>query len=151
MKIEYITGDLFASKEKILLHSVNARGVMGGGVALIIKNRFPKVFQEYRRIYETDGLKLGEIYPVEFDNKIIINAVMQDNFGTHQRQTDYAAVAKVFNKVEEQYQNQTIIMPRVGAGLGGGDWPIISVIIEQECKSVRPVVYTLANELHLFP
>ena len=150
MKIQYITGDLFSSNETRLIHSVNARGIMGGGLALIIKNRFPKVFQEYRKIYETTGLKLGEIYPVEVDGKVIINAVMQDGFGTHQRQTDYDAVLSGFRKVEEQFPNQTIIMGRIGSGLGGGDWKIIENIIETACVTVQPVVYTLPSELHLF-
>ena len=130
---------------------MNARGVMGGGCAKIIKDKFPKVFQEYRKIYETTGLKLGEIYPVEIDDKIIINAVTQDNFGTHQRQTDYDAVFGCFKKVEEQFPNQTVIMPRVGAGLGGGSWEIIKDIIEAACITVQPVVYTLPHELKLFP
>ena len=151
MKIQYITGDLFASNETRLVHGCNALGIMGGGCAKIIKDRFPKVFQEYRKIYEITGLKLGEIYPVEVDDKIIINAITQENFGTHQRQTDYDAVVSVFRKIEEQYPNQTVIMPRIGAGLGGGDWSVIADIIETACVTVQPVVYTLPHELKLFP
>ena len=32
-------------------------------------------------------------------------------------------------------------MPQIGCGLAGGDWNIISKIIESECTNVFPVVY----------
>ena len=37
-------------------------------------------------------------------------------------------------------------MPLIGAGLGGGDWNVISAIIQSECKDVTPVVYYLPGQ-----
>jgi O-acetyl-ADP-ribose deacetylase (regulator of RNase III) len=36
-----------------------------------------------------------------------------------------------------------IAMPRIGAGLGGGNWNVIEAIIESELTHVKPYVYTL--------
>jgi O-acetyl-ADP-ribose deacetylase (regulator of RNase III) len=36
-----------------------------------------------------------------------------------------------------------VAMPKIGAGLAGGDWNVIEKIIEEECKGVQPVVYYL--------
>jgi O-acetyl-ADP-ribose deacetylase (regulator of RNase III) len=38
-----------------------------------------------------------------------------------------------------------IAMPLIGASLGGGDWNIISEIIEKACSHVKPIVYHLED------
>jgi len=38
---------------------------------------------------------------------------------------------------------ETIAMPKIGAGLAGGDWNVIESIIESELKTVQPIVFTL--------
>ncbi len=45
--IKIIDGNLFDTKAKIIAHQVNCRGVMGSGVALQIKERYPYVYEMY--------------------------------------------------------------------------------------------------------
>lgn len=49
MKAEIIKGDLFNTDCVVICHQVNCMGVMGSGVAKIVKQRYPKVFEEYKR------------------------------------------------------------------------------------------------------
>ena len=39
--------DLFESGADMICHQVNCMGVMGSGVAKQVKERYPKVFEEY--------------------------------------------------------------------------------------------------------
>ena len=91
---------------------------------------------------------LGEIYPVDFGDKIIINAITQENYGRDKkiRYVDYNAISKVFKKMEEQYPGQHIAIPKIGAGLGGGDWHAIEMLIKYQCKTIQPVVYVPEGE-----
>lgn len=79
MKIEYINGDLFSTNVRTIAHGCNAQGVMGSGVAKIVKALYPEAFSEYRAVNIKSGLVLGEIITVPCKNKdkIIINAITQ--------------------------------------------------------------------------
>lgn len=47
MSIQFRTGDLFQSGAQTLVNATNTEGIMGGGIALAFKNRFPQMFEEY--------------------------------------------------------------------------------------------------------
>lgn len=158
MKIEYIKGDLFSTSIKTIVHGCNAQGVMGSGVAKVIKERYPKAYDRYRKEYEQyHHLKLGHIIPVPCGDrindpvnyKIIVNAITQEFYGRDgSRYVSYDAVAEcmsTINKFFEVYGIDEVAMPQIGAGLGGGDWNVLSTIIESEMKNVKPVVYVLES------
>ena len=137
--IETRYGNALDVETGIIVHGCNCQGVMGGGFALEVKNRFPIAFYEYDKVHRARGLKLGEICFVETTpNKFIINANTQEGFSRAGRQTSYDAIADAFTEVVkfasvvEQHRNVKleIIFPMIGAGLGGGDWKVISSIID---------------------
>ena len=41
-------GDIFESEMKTLVNTINCVGVMGKGIAKIYKDRYPKMFEEYK-------------------------------------------------------------------------------------------------------
>lgn len=123
----------------IIVHGCNCQGVMGAGIALEVKNRFPMAFHEYDRVHRSRGLKLGEICFAEVaPNKFIINANTQEGYSRVGRQVSYDAIADCFTEVVKLAKTLEthrgvkleIIFPMIGAGLGGGDWKVISAIID---------------------
>jgi O-acetyl-ADP-ribose deacetylase (regulator of RNase III) len=60
--VEVVTGDLFTSGAQTLVNAVNCRGVMGKGLALTFKRRYPEMFQDYKERCERGELCLGEPY-----------------------------------------------------------------------------------------
>lgn len=146
MDIKYIKGDLFKTDEHVIVHGCNARGVMGSGVAAIVKQNYPEAYKRYKEIYVDFGLDLGSIIPVDSNGKLIINAITQDRYGTAKRYVDYEAVALAIKKVDQLVKAigiQSFAMPMIGAGLAGGDWKVISAIVESETKYTTPIVYYL--------
>jgi len=144
MKIEYQRGDIFKSPYRFILHGCNARGVMGAGFALQVKKMYPYAYKEYINNYEKKGLTLGETQFVKCRDRTIINSITQQFYGKDgRRYVSYDAVANSMRMVEECLYGETIAMPKIGAGLAGGDWNVIESIIESELKTVRPIVFTL--------
>ena len=45
--VNLVTGDLLDSEAQTLVNAVNCAGVMGKGIALAFKRRFPEMFTEY--------------------------------------------------------------------------------------------------------
>lgn len=150
MKIEYRSGDLFETDIHYILHGTNSRGVMGSGVAKTVRQLYPSAYDAYS-IWCSRGFRLGKYLAVTCGDKVIINAVTQQNYGTVAiqqglspfRHVSYDAVAEIFSDLNTNYAGVTIAMPMVGAALGGGSWSVISAIIEAECKTIQPIVYQL--------
>jgi O-acetyl-ADP-ribose deacetylase (regulator of RNase III) len=152
MMLYYKKGNLLDVKEGIIAHGVNCQGVMGSGVALAIKQKYPNVFDSYK-IFVThysdckvDCLGMVQtLQPIPKDLSastepllLVANLFTQLNYGKDkQRYVDYEAVAtcfeKLYNRNKTMY-NLPLHIPKIGAGLGGGDWNVISAIIESVYK-----------------
>ena len=50
--LKYLKGDLLSSPAQVQVNTVNTVGVMGKGIALQFKNKYPEMFAEYKRICE---------------------------------------------------------------------------------------------------
>jgi O-acetyl-ADP-ribose deacetylase (regulator of RNase III) len=150
VKIEYRNGDLFSTDIELILHGCNSKGVMGSGVAKIVREQFPGTYAAYQ-LWCSKGFRLGQYLAVPERGKVIINAVTQQEYGKVAVQTgpnpvryvSYDAVAEIMHSLNKAYTGSTIAMPTIGAALGGGDWAVISAIIESELKTVQAVVYRL--------
>ena len=60
--ITLVKGDIFESQCDVITITVNCRGVMGKGIALMAKMKFPELFQNYRILCNHGKIKLG--YPI---------------------------------------------------------------------------------------
>lgn len=147
MKIEYITGNLLTSDELNIAHQVNPHGVMGAGIAAQIKEAYPLCYSDYQDYCDYAGEPhelLGRIivYQDELTPRKIFNLFSQFDVGQGQRMTSYDALANIFWKLND-YDLDRLAMPMLGSGLAGGDWSVISAIIESESHNYQPVVYRL--------
>ena len=140
MKIVTKIGNLLDVTSGHIVHGCNAQGVMGSGVALAVKKKYPEAYRSYASIHADEGLVLGESYPyVHPDKKLVIwNAITQEGFGQPLRNCSYDAIQTCFEGINFAVGtldnvDKEIHIPAIGAGLGGGNWEIIREIIEQTC------------------
>ena len=153
MLINIINGDLLKAKEDIICHQVNCQGVMGGGIAKQIKNKYPEVYREYLEIVKNPESKKHLLGHASFtktnDNKIIFNLFGQYNYGTEKRQTNYEAL---YNAMEMMFtyaqccEYQIALPYNIGCGLGGGNWDIVYTMIEELSKKYNIYVTIYKKE-----
>ena len=153
MKIIYRKGDLLECEEKVVVHGCNAQGVMGAGVARAIKEKHFRAYTQYKREvvanqkYNKTGISLlGKVIWAVCGDKVIGNAITQEFYGRAPiRYCSYDAIRKCMQHINQYIREEggSVAMPRIGAGLAGGDWEIISQIIEEESTNFQPVVYEL--------
>lgn len=55
-------GDLFESKAQVLVNPVNLNGVMGKGLALEFKKRYPEMFKQYRELCKNRNFLPGQLW-----------------------------------------------------------------------------------------
>ncbi len=60
--VSYMKGDLFECGADCLVNAVNCEGVMGKGLALQFKTRFPENYKSYVKACKSGGLKIGKIH-----------------------------------------------------------------------------------------
>lgn len=150
MKIKYVKGDVTEAKETIIAHGCNAQGVMGSGVAAIIRKKFPEAYEMYHDACNSGHLRLGMTQFIPSNDKLIANCLTQEFYGTDRRHVNYEAVAMICNDLNAQAGDDAVALPLIGAGLAGGDWSVISAIIEAEFTTATPVVYVFDSEhMHL--
>ena len=132
--IEYRKGNLLDVTEGVIVHECNMQGVMGSGVAKQIKQKYPACFERYKRILDNGGTFLGDTIMHRVDQKLTIcNALTQSFYGTDKRYVNYTAIVFVFHQL---IPNQRVLhFPKIGAGLGGGDWNIIEQLIN-DCDPI---------------
>lgn len=112
-----------------ILHGVNCQGVMGAGLARQIRVKYPQVFIDYKNFLSTcDTAPLGEIV-VTPGEVTIVSGFTQEYYGSSGCFVSYEALTAVLHKTMQRIDG-CINIPRIGAGLAGGDWPFIKQIIE---------------------
>lgn len=135
--ITYLKGNLLDSDCEYICHQVNCQGVMGAGIAKQIRERWPKVFASYHNYctkYDRDAnTLLGNIWGVSIGTQWIVNMFAQDAWGYGGRFTSYDAFAECLDCVQSRLPKGSIIgFPKnIGCGLGGGNWKVISALIEE--------------------
>lgn len=145
--INYKQGNLLDVKEGVIVHGCNAKGVMGSGVALAVKDKYAKAYTSYKTFEESKGLRVGGVNLVNITKKLYVaNAITQASYGrdSEVRYVSYGGVLTCFEKLNEHFPlNIPFHFPKIGAGLGGGDWEVISSLIELACPQRELVCWTL--------
>jgi len=153
-KIKYIKGDATAPEgegKKIICHICNDIGAWGAGFVMALSKKwgYPEYHYRARQRYPLGHVDVMSV-DADADGKNIIyvaNMIGQHGIGPDVNGVPpirYDALIDALSKVNKiaKEMDATLHMPRIGAGLAGGDWDEISAIIEQ-CTTVPVTVYDL--------
>lgn len=61
-QVQFIRGNIFSSKAQTIVNTVNCVGVMGKGIALVFKLRYPDMFTEYQKLCKSKDIKIGKVW-----------------------------------------------------------------------------------------
>ena len=132
MAIVYKKGNVLNSGERVIVHGCNCFNTMGSGIAKQIKRRYPKAYTVDQATRKGDRGKLGRFSQAIIDDHdvIIVNAYTQYRYGRDKVHVDYDALKTVISRICVDIREGTIAMPKIGCGLAGGDWDVVSEILE---------------------
>ena len=137
MKIRYGNLIEIAHEYDVIVHGCNCFNTMGAGFARQVARNWPDA--EYVDSLTTKGAvsKLGKISmsPFVYDTRgvfVVVNAYTQFDYRGDSMRVSYEAVGSCFEQVAALFPDKRIAYPKIGAGLGGGDWGVISQIIDKE-------------------
>ena len=112
---------------------------MNTGIAVAIKKTFPEAYKADLDTPKGSREKLGSYSSATVKREghqiTVVNAYTQFHYSDKGNKVDYSAMKEVFSKIKGEFTGQRIGYPLIGAGLAGGDWKVISKIIEDELKN----------------
>jgi O-acetyl-ADP-ribose deacetylase (regulator of RNase III) len=125
-----------------IAHVCNCQGVMGSGVALAIKTRYPEAYNAYKldELKYIGGLPLGTMSFAEIrPGKHIYNLHAQDYYGNDgRRYLNYEALYVSLERVCKHMNIaglETLGVPfKMGSDRAGGNWSIVQAMVSAVCK-----------------
>jgi len=146
-------GDIFSSiKYDAIVCPVNCVGVMGKGLALECKNRYPNLYDNYRLACLSGFLKPGEIFGVvdkqiNKDKHDLVICLATKNDWRHPSKLEWITngVKNLVRWLDYWILNgieiKTIAVPMLGCGCGGLDRPLVLDIIRSGLTNTRHDFY----------
>lgn len=133
--INYIKGNLLLADTEALVNTVNTVGVMGKGIALQFKERYPVNFKIYAKACKTGDIDVGKLLVVKEHTlegeKIIINFPTKTEWFKKSQYSYIEDGLKDLQVVIDQYNIKSIALPPLGCGNGGLNWDKVKVLIEK--------------------
>ncbi len=125
-----LIGDLFESRARALVNTVNCVGIMGKGVAQEFKKRFPAMFADYKARCGRRQVRLGEPYLYrDASGLAIINFPTKDHWRSPSRLADIDRGLDYLAEHVAPWGLTTVAMPPLGCGNGGLDWAEVGPLI----------------------
>jgi O-acetyl-ADP-ribose deacetylase (regulator of RNase III) len=161
--LHYKVGNLLDASQICIAHQVNCQGVMGSGVAKAIKEKYPKAYEHYKGYCNVRSSKdlLGISQEVHCrtteEERVVINLFGQQFYGYDGCcYTSYVALTIALDSAfkfivrENDYYGDPleIAVPyKMGCDRGGGDWKIVSKILEElsDKYDVDVYIYSLTG------
>jgi uncharacterized protein YwgA/O-acetyl-ADP-ribose deacetylase (regulator of RNase III) len=137
--VKVLFGDILDSKAQTLVNTVNCVGVMGKGIALKFKERFPDMFSDYVERCNRKEVKLGNPYLFKrLTLPWILNFPTKDHWRSVSRIEDIMQGLKYLLGHYKEWGITSIAVPPLGCGQGQLEW-----------KIVGPTLYRYLNQLDI--
>lgn len=145
--IEYKRGNIFKENVEALINTVNCVGIMGRGLALQFKNKFPDNYQEYVKVCKKNQVVPGKMFVYKTNQllnpKYIINFPTKRHWRSKSKIEDIQNGLDDLKRVIKEFNITSIAIPPLGSGLGGLEWEEVKKIIEQKLQNIdsKIIVY----------
>ncbi len=138
--IKFVTGDFFDYDADLRINTVNCVGVMGAGVALLFKNKYPDMFKEYHKACQNKEVKPGK--PHVWQDNDMFSKTTIINFPTKvhwKNPSEYEYIDKGLKWLKgylSDKENSTLTLPALGCGHGGLDWKRVKGMISNHLSDL---------------
>ena len=124
--IKVLIGDIFESRAQTHVNTVNCVGVMGKGIALGFKTRYPDMFDDYVRRCAAGSVRLGRPY---LYRRLMTPWIL--NFPTKDHWRSMAHLSSILEGLDylehhyRQWEITSLAVPPLGCGEGKLEWRVV--------------------------
>lgn len=141
--IHYTIGNLLEAEADALVNTVNTVGVMGKGIALMFKERFPRNMAAYTRACKQGEVVTGKMFVTETGElmgpKWIINFPTKQHWRSPSKMEWIEAGLEDLRRIIIDRQLKSVAIPPLGAGNGGLNWYEVKPLLERVLGDLEDV------------
>jgi len=123
--VRIVTGDLLKSRQQTLVNTVNTVGVMGKGIALAFKKRYPAMFADYVERCKRGEVSLGRPYLYAADDHLIVNFPTKGHWRAVSKLSDIVAGLEYLEAHYKEWGITSLAVPPLGCGNGQLEWEVV--------------------------
>lgn len=132
MAINHICGNIFTSKAQTIVNTVNCEGVMGAGIALECRLRYPLMFQRYLQLCSEGLLSPGKLWIWRSDQRWVLNFPTKTSWKQPSRMEYLEAGLEKLVTTWQQQGIQSLAFPLLGADRGALPPDHVVALMEQK-------------------
>lgn len=130
-----IEGDIFKSKAQTLVNTVNCVGVMGKGLSLQFRQRFPDMYEDYVRRCQAGQVRLGRPYLYRRPKSPwILNFPTKNHWRSVARLEDIVRGLEYLENHYREWGITSIAVPPLGSGEGQLEWRVVGPTLYRHLK-----------------
>jgi O-acetyl-ADP-ribose deacetylase (regulator of RNase III)/uncharacterized protein YwgA len=135
--IKVLIGDMFESQCQTWVNTVNCVGVMGKGVALEFKKRFPDMFEDYKARCRRKEVKLGQPYLFKrFPPPWILNFPTKGHWRAVANLDDIVRGLEYLKAHFREWGIESLAVPPLGCGQGQLEWRIVGPTLYRHLREL---------------
>lgn len=136
--IHYTKATVFNTPSQAIVNTVNCLGVMGAGLALEFKLRYPQMYEDYHQKCKKKEVKTGSLstYKTE-DNLLIINFPTKFNWRYPSKIEWLEQGLKYFVQHYQSWCIKSVAFPKLGCEHGGLNWQDVKVLMEKYLANLQ--------------
>lgn len=144
----YSQGTVFNAGTDAVVNTVNCSGVMGTGLALEFRLRYPRMFEEYQRRARAGAIRPGFVdYYVDESGLIIVNFPTKNHFARPSKLEWIERGLKHFVSTYGSWSFQSIAFSKLGTDHGRLNWKDVKTLMEAYLRDLRVDVIICLDEL----
>jgi O-acetyl-ADP-ribose deacetylase (regulator of RNase III) len=150
--MRYIQGDIFSTPAKTVVNTVNTVGVMGKGIALAFKQKYPEMYRSYRKACEDGSFSIGRLMLYYGPDYWVLSFPTKEHWRKPSKLEYIEAGLKKFVSTYAQKNISSIAFPHLGCGNGELAWDDVRPLMEAYLKKLPIDVYIYEGPaVHLLP
>ncbi len=119
MGVKIVSGNIFTSNCQTLVNTVNCVGVMGAGIALEYRLRYPEMYNRYVKLCNSSRIKIGMLWLYKSKDRWILCFPTKKHWKYPSRAEYLHAGLQKFISTYESKSIESIAFPLLGADKGG--------------------------------
>jgi len=127
--VTFTSGDMFSVAADARVNTVNCVGVMGAGVALAFRQRYPAMFRDYAAACSRGEVRPGKLHVWSDGDIEVLNMPTKRHYRNPSTYEDVEAGLVALREYLGS-RKMRVTLPAPGCGCGGLDWKRVSGLVE---------------------
>jgi O-acetyl-ADP-ribose deacetylase (regulator of RNase III)/uncharacterized protein YwgA len=148
--VKLTKGDILQSQAQAIVNTVNCVGIMGKGVALAFKRKYPEMYHDYVARCKRDEVELGKPYAYKVEGHIVVNFPTKQHWRSVSRLSDIEEGLHHLRARLDEWGITSIALPPLGCGNGQLDWSVVGPMLREHLTRFGiPVELYVPHEVSL--